>query len=385
MSFKGRGFAITITCNANKFDTNGIASDGCEAGCAAVSDGTCTACTTAVASGCTAVTCATNKFDTNGDATDGCETPMAFRPANRDALKTAVDACLKESPSGSVTYETISYGVMNTWDTSLVTNMSSLFRNAQAFNADISEWDTAAVTDMSSMFYGAYAFNQYINQKEVPALQGFNAQENAQETDAATAVVETTTATVATAAAAGGSAAAELVAAVAQYELSNQNIASGCADGGSGCDITWAMAYMADDIANVAAKNANIINTNNALRNAQVAAAMAVNTLNVIVGMRPYTAWDTNKVTNMKSMFWGAVTFNKDISGWNTAAVTDMSTMFLGAQDFDGDITGWNTTSVSDDNYKLAGATAQILKRMTCKRMREEYRKSSRIEQCSCN
>ena len=30
-------------------------------------------CTSAIASGCTAVTCAANKFDTNLDATDGCE------------------------------------------------------------------------------------------------------------------------------------------------------------------------------------------------------------------------------------------------------------------------------------------------------------------------
>merc|ERR1712166_865671 len=47
-----------VTCATNKFDTNDDATDGCEAGCAIVTDGTCTACTTAVASGCTAVTCA---------------------------------------------------------------------------------------------------------------------------------------------------------------------------------------------------------------------------------------------------------------------------------------------------------------------------------------
>ena len=41
--------------------------------CANVTDGTCTACTTTLASGCTAVTCDANHFNTNGDATDGCE------------------------------------------------------------------------------------------------------------------------------------------------------------------------------------------------------------------------------------------------------------------------------------------------------------------------
>ena len=66
-----------MTCDTNKFDTNGDATDGCEAGCAAVTDGTCSACTTALASGCTAVTCDTNKFDTNGNAADGCEAGCA--------------------------------------------------------------------------------------------------------------------------------------------------------------------------------------------------------------------------------------------------------------------------------------------------------------------
>lgn len=45
--------------------------------CIAVTDGTCTACTTAAAIGCTAVTCATNRVDTNGNAADGCEDSCA--------------------------------------------------------------------------------------------------------------------------------------------------------------------------------------------------------------------------------------------------------------------------------------------------------------------
>ena len=62
-----------ITCNANKFNTNKDAPDGCEASCAVVPGGVCSACTTYVASGCTAVTCNAGKFDTNLDAKDGCE------------------------------------------------------------------------------------------------------------------------------------------------------------------------------------------------------------------------------------------------------------------------------------------------------------------------
>ena len=66
-----------MTCDANKFNTDGVATNGCEVGCATVTDGTCTACTTPLASGCSAVTCNANKFDTNGNANDGCEAGCA--------------------------------------------------------------------------------------------------------------------------------------------------------------------------------------------------------------------------------------------------------------------------------------------------------------------
>jgi len=62
-----------VTCDASTFNTNGNATDGCEEGCAAVINGTCAACNTTLVSGCTAVTCDASTFNTNGNATDGCE------------------------------------------------------------------------------------------------------------------------------------------------------------------------------------------------------------------------------------------------------------------------------------------------------------------------
>ena len=38
------------------------------------------------------------------------------------------------------------------WDTTSVTNMSSMFFYAQSFNQDIGNWDTSSVIEMSSMF-----------------------------------------------------------------------------------------------------------------------------------------------------------------------------------------------------------------------------------------
>ena len=61
------------SCDANKFDTNGFAADGCEAGCSTVPNGICSTCTNTTASGCAAVICDANKFDTNNIVADGCE------------------------------------------------------------------------------------------------------------------------------------------------------------------------------------------------------------------------------------------------------------------------------------------------------------------------
>ena len=47
------------------------------------------------------------------------------------------------------------------WDTSNVTLMNSMFANATNFNQDISNWDVSSVTDMAYLFYVATAFNQY--------------------------------------------------------------------------------------------------------------------------------------------------------------------------------------------------------------------------------
>ena len=52
------------------------------------------------------------------------------------------------------------------WDTSNVTNMSSMFKGCSSFNQDIESvgnaWNVSSVTDMSSMFEGCSAFNGYI-------------------------------------------------------------------------------------------------------------------------------------------------------------------------------------------------------------------------------
>ena len=49
------------------------------------------------------------------------------------------------------------------WDVSGVTDMSSLFADADEFNRDISQWDVSRVTNMNSMFESASSFNRDIS------------------------------------------------------------------------------------------------------------------------------------------------------------------------------------------------------------------------------
>ena len=60
------------------------------------------------------------------------------------------------------------------------------------------------------------------------------------------------------------------------------------------------------------------------------------------------SGWDTSNVTNMSSMFSGAFAFNQDISGWDTSNVTDMSGMFYNAKNFNQAIGSWNTSNVTN-------------------------------------
>tara|TARA_Y100001970_G_C14227989_1_gene856823 strand:+ start:636 stop:2543 length:1908 start_codon:yes stop_codon:yes gene_type:complete len=85
-----------------------------------------------------------------------------FQPQTKEQLQMALDLWINDNNSALETY-----GEINEWDISVITDLSNLFQSREYFNDDISNWDVSNVTDMSRMFYGATEFNQNIDAWDV--------------------------------------------------------------------------------------------------------------------------------------------------------------------------------------------------------------------------
>ena len=179
---------------------------------------------------------------------------------------------------------------INSWDTSHVTSMNSLFDAAFAFNQPVGNWDTSKVVSMNGMFNYAIAFNQPVENWDT-----------SQVTDM------------------GGM--------FEEAKIFNQNIGS------------WDTAnvrYMNSMFRNATAFDGNIGSWDT---------SKAVNMGGMFFGAAVFNndigSWDTSQVTDMGSMFDGAATFNQNIENWNTANVTNMISMFDGATAFNQNLSNW--------------------------------------------
>lgn len=59
---------------------------------------------------------------------------------------------------------------LNDWDTSKVTTMANMFKNAKKFNKPLNNWNTSIVTNMSKMFLRASVFNQDLSSWNVEGV-----------------------------------------------------------------------------------------------------------------------------------------------------------------------------------------------------------------------
>ena len=90
---------------------------------------------------------------------------MPFQPQTRAELQAAVDLWVSDNATALSTY-----GEINNWDVSLITDMNQLFRDKPTFNEAIKDWDVSNVTDMGKMFWGAIAFNQDLSTWDVSSV-----------------------------------------------------------------------------------------------------------------------------------------------------------------------------------------------------------------------
>jgi surface protein len=171
---------------------------------------------------------------------------------------------------------------IGSWDVSSVTGMSGMFANATSFNQDIGDWDVSSVTYMSSMFGNATSFNQDIGDWDVSSVT-----------------------------------------------------------------------YMAGMFQNTESFNQDIGNWDvSSVTNMDAIFHKSIK-FNQDIG-----DWDVSSVTSMGAMFHGATSFNQDISKWDVSNVTDMRSMFNAANSFNNDIGNWDVSVVSNMDYMFSRANS---------------------------
>ncbi len=196
---------------------------------------------------------------------------------------------------------------INSWNTEKITNMSSMFYNAEAFNQNIGNWNTENVTDMGNMFAGAKIFNQNISNWNTEKVTDMNSM-------------------------------------FYNAEAFNQDIGS------------WNTEKVTD--MNSMFYNAKAFNQHIGNWNTQNVTDMYGMFAGAEVFNQDIGNWNTENVIYMNYMFWQAGMFNQDISNWNTINVTGLSGMFMDATTFNQNIGNWNTQNVTEMSSMFRNATS---------------------------
>ena len=204
-------------------------------------------------------------------------------------------------------YGTAFNGDISSWDVSSVTNMAVMFRNATAFNGDISSWNVSSVTNMAAMFRGATAFNQPLSSWDVSSVT-------------------------------------DMVSMFSGATAFNGDISS------------WDVSKVTDT--SHMFRNAAAFNSDISSWDVSSVTGMTTMFFNAAAFNSDISAWNVSKVTDMSHMFRNAAAFNSDISAWNVSSVTDMVSMFFGASSFNADLSAWNVSKVTDMSHMFRDATA---------------------------
>ncbi len=245
----------------------------------------------------------------------------------------------------------------NTVCTSLVTDMSSLFRGKTTFNQDISSWDVSQVTTMARMFQGANAFNQNISKWDVSRVtdMGYMFVDasvfNQDIGDWNTSQVTTMSRMFLGASAFDQD--------IGDWDVQNVTDMRSMFYGARefNHDIgDWNMSNVTD-IAGMfyeaSAFNQDIGDWDLGKVTEIYALFYRASTFNQNIG-----EWDVSNVTNMSFMFYEANAFNQDIGDWNVSNVENMYAMFYRANAFNQDIGEWDVSNVENMKHMFQETTS---------------------------
>jgi len=198
-------------------------------------------------------------------------------------------------------------GSMNGWDTSSVTDMSSMFYLCSSFNQPIGSWNTSKVTNMAHMFHHASSFNQTLENWDISNVVFMNDM---------------------------------------FYNASsfNQPI-----EGWNTSKVT----NMDDMFYHASSFNQPLNNWNTSQVIFMMHMFSYASSFN-----QPLDNWDVSKVREMGGMFSDAISFNQPIGNWNTSSVITMSSIFSGASSFNQPIGSWDTSNVKFMENLFSDATA---------------------------
>ena len=279
------------------------------------------------------------------------------------------------------------YGTIEEWNTSIITDMSGLFKDKDSFNEDISEWDVGEVKYMSSMFEGAADFNQDIsgwnvsNAKDMSSMfegaSAFNKDISNWERAAADGAPVSTLVNVATMESMFKDAKA-FNQNIGNWNTENVNNMSHMFDGAlvfNKSINSWNVSNvitMASMFEGASAFNQNISNWERGKYDDGITVKLASTLGNVTDmsgmfknatqfnngGSEGIDEWDVSNVETMKSMFEGATDFNQGVNpGWDVGKVENMSGMFKDAANFNKKVNAWNVEKVEDMSGMFNGAS----------------------------
>ena len=249
------------------------------------------------------------------DWSDLCD---PFQPETKDELKTAVGEWIDDNDNATATY-----GDINAWDVSLITNMDDLFKTNDTFNDDISNWDVSNVTTMAEMFENAQSFNQNISSWDVSSVTSMSAMFN-------------------------------------NAHSFNQDISSWDVSSATNIGYLFSNAYnFNQDISNWDVSNAtnmqsmfNNVNTLSDENKCAIHTSFSSNdnwpyNWGNYCSFQPETRDELKTAVNM----WiddndNATSTYGDINTWDTSLITDMSYLFYYEQTFNDNISNWDVSSV---------------------------------------